>query len=133
MKRYVLDSNALLAYCEAEEGANTVAAILKKALDDEAEIYLCMVNWGEIYYIALREGGEDRAELYRSTIAKYPVTIVEANRELTLQAARYKALYAISYADAFAAALAKLRKAELVTGDKELKQIEKEIKIKWIG
>jgi ribonuclease VapC len=131
VKRYVLDSNALLSYCEGEEGANTVADIFKKALDNAAEIFLGVVNWGEMYYIALREGGEDRAELYRSTIAKYPVTIVEANRELTLQAARYKASYTISYADAFAAALAKLRKAELVTGDKELKQIEKEIKIRW--
>lgn len=133
MKRYVLDSNALLAYCEAEEGAKTVADIFKKALDGEAEIFLCIINWGEMYYIALREGGEDRAELYQSTIAKYPITIVEANKELTLQAARYKAFYTMSYADAFAAALAKLRKAELITGDKEFKEMEKEVKVKWIG
>jgi ribonuclease VapC len=132
VKRYVLDSNALLAYCEAEEGAQAIADIFKKALDNAAEIFLGVVNWGEMYYIALREGGEDRAELYRSTIAKYPIAIVEANRDLTLQAARYKASYRISYADAFAAALAKLRKAELVTGDKEFKEMEKEIKIRWI-
>jgi predicted nucleic acid-binding protein len=38
----------------------------------------------------------------------------------------------MSYADCFAAALAKLRKAELVTGDEEFKQVEGEIKIRWI-
>jgi uncharacterized protein with PIN domain len=38
----------------------------------------------------------------------------------------------MSYGDCFAAALAKLRKAELVTGDEEFGQIEKEIKILWI-
>jgi predicted nucleic acid-binding protein len=38
----------------------------------------------------------------------------------------------MSYGDCFAAALAKLRKAELVTGDEEFRQIEKEIKILWI-
>jgi len=35
----------------------------------------------------------------------------------------------MSYADCFAAALAKQRRVELVTGDKEFKQVEKEIRI----
>ena len=43
-----------------------------------------------MYYIALQEGGDDKAELYRSTLVKYPITIVEANKELTIQAARYR-------------------------------------------
>lgn len=86
-----------------------------------------------MYYIALREGGEDKAELYKSTLAKYPITVVEANKELTLHAARYKAFHKISYADAYATTLAKLRKAELVTSDKEFKLLEKEIPIHWIN
>ena len=132
MKRYVLDTHAVLAYSEGEEGAKAVADILKRALDDRAEIYFCVVNWGEMYYIALREGGEQKAELYRTTLARYPVVIAEANKELTLQAARFKAFHKISYADAFAAALAKLHKAELVTGDKEFRSLEKDLKILWI-
>jgi len=91
-----------------------------------------VVNWGEMYYIALQEGGDDKAELYRSTLAKYPITIIEANKELTLHAARYKAFHRISYADAYATALAKLRKAGLVTDDKEFKPLEKEITVRWI-
>ncbi len=35
-------------------------------------------------------------------------------------------------ADAFAAALAKIKNAELVTGDPEFKTLEKEIKINWL-
>ena len=35
-------------------------------------------------------------------------------------------------ADAFAAALAKTKSAELVTGDAEFKPLEKEIKINWL-
>jgi predicted nucleic acid-binding protein len=35
-------------------------------------------------------------------------------------------------ADCFAAVLAKIRKAELVTGDREFKQVEDEIKIGWL-
>jgi predicted nucleic acid-binding protein len=39
----------------------------------------------------------------------------------------------MSYADCFAAALAKSRKAELVTGDKEFKQVESEITVRWLA
>ena len=38
----------------------------------------------------------------------------------------------MSYADCFAAALAKLRSAELITGDPEFKAVEGEIKIGWL-
>lgn len=132
MKRYVLDSFALLAYCEGEEGGKKVAELFKNALDREVDLYLCIVNWGEMYYIALREGGEQSAELYRKTLGKYPITFVDATQELTLQAAWFKATNKMSYADAYAAGLAKLKKAVLVTGDKEFKPLEKEIKIHWI-
>jgi len=132
MKKYVLDSYSLIAYAEGEKGASEVAEILKNALADKAEVFLCVINWGEMYYIALREGGKERAELYKNTFARYPINIVDANKELTLQAAHLKAFNKISYADAFAAATAKNRKAILVTGDKEFKPLESDIKIKWI-
>lgn len=132
MNKYVLDSYSLLAYAEQEKGADEVGNILKKALEDKAELFLCVINWGEMYYIALREGGKERAELYKNTFARYPITIVEANKETTLQAAEYKAFYRISYANAFAAALAKTKKAILVTGDKEFKVLDGEIKILWL-
>ena len=48
------------------------------------------------------------------------------------QAAEYKAKGRVSYADCFAAALAKLHRAELVTGDEELRQLEKEVTIRWV-
>jgi uncharacterized protein len=132
MKKYVLDSFALIAYLEGEECGKSVISIFEEVLEGKAEIFLSVINWGEIYYIALREGGEERAELYRMTISKYPVAIVEANKELTLAAAKFKAHHKMSYADAFAAGLTKHKSATLLTGDKEFKPIEKEIKIEWI-
>lgn len=38
----------------------------------------------------------------------------------------------LSLADAFAAALAKEKKAEFITGDPEFKCLEKEVKINWL-
>lgn len=132
MRKYVLDTYSLLAYSEKEDGYDKVADLLAKSLFGEINIFLCVVNWGEMYYIALRKGGESNAELHRETFEKYPIDIIDATKELTLQAARFKASHKMSYADAYAAALAKLNKAELVTGDKEFKELEKEIKILWI-
>ncbi|PJB00565.1 MAG: PIN domain nuclease [Ignavibacteriales bacterium CG_4_9_14_3_um_filter_30_11] len=132
MKRYVLDSYALIAYSRGEKGAEKVAEIIDDGLKDKAELYQCVINWGEVYYITLRNFDLKRAELFKDTFARYPITIVEANKGLTLQAAQYKAYHKISYADAFAAALAKMEKAQLVTGDKEFKTLENEIKIVWL-
>jgi predicted nucleic acid-binding protein len=38
----------------------------------------------------------------------------------------------LSYADCFAAALAKISNCELLTGDPEFKSIEKEINVHWL-
>lgn len=62
MKKYVLDSYALIAYFNGELGAEKVSEIFEMALDGQATIWLSVINWGEVYYIILREGGDDRAE-----------------------------------------------------------------------
>jgi predicted nucleic acid-binding protein len=132
MKHYVLDSFALIAYAENEKGAEEVAEILINALENKAEVYLSVINFGEMYYIAYREGGVQRAEKYRELISKFPLTVINADMEQTLIAARYKAKYKLSYADAFAAGLSEYKKATLVTGDKEFKQLDEIIKIQFI-
>jgi predicted nucleic acid-binding protein len=93
---------------------------------------MCVVNLGEVYYHALRVGGEQKAKLLLEVVKALPIDIIEANINLTLQAAAYKAFNKMSYADAFAAALASVRKASLVTGDKEFKSLEDEFKIIWM-
>ena len=54
--------------------------------------------------------------------------------QLIRQAAMFKATKKMSYADCFAAALTKTQNAELVTGDREFKVVEKELKkIRWLS
>ena len=62
------------------------------------------------------------------------IEIVPVDSDLVLvrQAAQFKARHKMSYADAFAAALAKTRKAELITGDREFKSLERDIKVHWL-
>jgi predicted nucleic acid-binding protein len=60
------------------------------------------------------------------------IEIVDADWQLTRQAALFKTNGNISYGDCFAAALAKAKKAELVTGDEEFRSLEDKIKIQWL-
>lgn len=133
MKTLVLDSHPLIAYFEKDEGWEKVAEILEQAAEEKHHLLLSVVNWGEVYYITLREYGEEYAETVLHALKNMPIEIVEANKELTLQAARMKARGGLAYADCFAAGLVIMKKgAELVTGDKEFRQVEKQIKIRWI-
>ncbi len=131
-QKYVFDSFSIFSYLEGEQGAKKVSDIIKQSLIDQAEIFMSVVNWGEVYYIVLREQGKKVADLYLKTISRYPIMIVDVDKSMTLEAANFKAFYKISYADAFAASLAKIQKAKLVTGDKEFKSIEKDIKVLWL-
>ena len=135
MATKVLDSWALIAFFEDEPAAERVEKLLVKAEAGTHELLLCVVNWGEIYYNTMRTVSQDAAEEKAKEIAGLAIEIVgvdDKNLELARQAAIYKATRRLSYADAFAAALAKIRNAELVTGDHEFKVLEGEIRIDWL-
>jgi predicted nucleic acid-binding protein len=128
----VLDSFSLIAYIEGEDGKDTMIEIFRSARDSGRDCLLSVVNWGEVYYITLREMGQQHADQVAHLISTLPIHIVPADVELTKQAAMFKSSKKMSYADCFAAALAKQRRVELVTGNKEFKQVEMEVKILWI-
>jgi len=128
----VLDSYSLIAYLENEDVAERMIEVIQVARNGGKPLLLSVVNWGEVYYITLREAGRERVETVVHLISTLPIQVVPADLELTRQAAEFKASKRMSYGDCFAAALAKLRKAELVTGDEEFKQVGDEVKILWI-
>ena len=132
IKKYVLDSYAIFSYLEGEKGALTVAEILKEGINNKVEIFMSVINIGEVYYTVLREQNKKAAELYLKTIERYPISIIDVDITKTLEAADFKAFYKMSYADAFAVSLAKDLKATLVTGDKEFLSVEDKVKITWI-
>lgn len=132
MAAKVLDSWALLAFFKGEAAADDVETLVHKATAEKARLLLCVVNWGEVYYGMWRAGGQAAADDVAADLSRMPIELVEADLHLAKQAATYKATHKMSYADAFAAALAKIKNAELVTGDREFKALEKEIKINWL-
>jgi len=134
MATKVLDSWALLAFFEDEPAAEEVEKLLAEADHGTHTLLLSVVNWGEVYYSTMRRVSQKAAEQKATEIAVLPIELVpvEADLHLARQAAIYKASGKLAYADAFAAALAKLRNAELVTGDHDFKAVEGEIRIGWL-
>jgi predicted nucleic acid-binding protein len=106
--------------------------IFRSARDSGRTCLLSAVNWGEVYYITRREAGQGRADQVAHTISTLPISLIPADLELAKQAAIFKASKRMSYADCFAAALAKIRRVDLVTGDPEFKHVEAEVKILWL-
>jgi ribonuclease VapC len=130
----VLDSWALMAYLQDEPAAEEVEKLLLKAVEDKHKLLLCVVNWGEIYYSIARTEGEAVAEQKAADIATLAIELVPLSDDLQLvrEAAKLKASKKMAYADCFAAALAKLRGVEVVTGDPEFKEVESEVKVAWL-
>ena len=115
---YVFDSYALLALLEDEPGADLVAGVINK---QGADVYLSAINLGEIYYLLLRRSGLEQAESVLDSIAlEDAITVAEASWDRVKAAASVKATGGLSYADAFAVALAKELVVPLLTGDPEI-------------
>jgi PIN domain nuclease of toxin-antitoxin system len=128
----VLDAYALMAFLEDEPGADAVRTILQESIESETSLVMSVVNLGEVWYAIARSNSPDVADHYIGEIQGMGIEVVDADWALTRQAAIFKAKGNISYADTFAAALAVLKNAELVTGDKEFVPLEGKVRILWV-
>jgi ribonuclease VapC len=128
----VLDACALMTYLEKEQGYQKVKEFFVKAAESEKNLLMTTVNWGKVFYVLAQDYGIAEAEKIQRIVETFPIEFVPVDLSLAKQAALYKATKKLPYAACFAAALAKLHKGELITGDKEFKSLEDEIKIVWI-
>jgi predicted nucleic acid-binding protein len=132
MSTKILDAHAVMSFLKDEPGADIVRNLILKAVEGNVTLEMCIVNLGEVWYAIARATSPEKADQYVQEIRGMAIEIADADWQLTRQAAVFKVSGNISYADCFAAALAKNHKAELITGDKEFKALEDEIKIVWI-
>lgn len=129
-QRYVLDAWALLAMLQGEEpAASRVRQLLAEGEQRQVDLRLSIVNLGEVYYRIGKRSDRATAQDTISQIRRLPLTIVSATDELVWAAAELKMEFALSYADAFAAALAASTDATLISGDLELEQVCNYVKL----
>ncbi len=131
-KIIVLDSWPMMAYLQGETAAKSVIDIIADAHANGDELLMSVVNASEVWYSIAKRAGNDRADEAIDLLRTLGIKFINVDWETTQIAASYKARGGISYADTFAAALAKQHKATLITGDQEFKQLEKEITINWL-
>ena len=133
MRATVFDSYAVLALLFEEPGADQVEQLFHDAALAHQPVLITAMNWAEVLYQMQRRRGTDGVTTAKRFAATMPLDVVPADLALAELAAEFKAGHKMSLANAFAAALAKQRKADLVTGDPEFKSLEPILKkITWL-
>jgi predicted nucleic acid-binding protein len=132
---YTLDSYALIAYLEGEKAKPRIKKLMQTAESGNCLLYLALINLGEVLYITERERGHILALQTLAAIDQLPLQIVPVSRTTVLAAAHIKVHYAISYANAFAAATAQGHNCILLTGDPEFRAAAEDglIAVEWLA
>ena len=139
-KAIVLDTWAVVAFLESEPAGPEVAEIIASAQERGTPLMMSTINVGEVWYNMARAASESQADQAVKELRELGIEFIDPDWPLTRAAAAFKAKHrtgpersrGLSYADCFAAALAKERKAELVTGDKEFKAVEADVKLNFL-
>lgn len=132
-KALVFDSWAIIAFYEDEPAGKQVAEIITEANEHRTPLWMSVVNAGEVWYIIARRTSEADADATIAELQSLGLQFDNAEWKISRQAALFKSKHTMSYADAFAAALALQKNAHLVTGDREFKQVEGQVKILWLN
>jgi len=131
-RRSLLDSFAILAFLNDEEGAERVAALLEESSSGGPPLLVNEINVGEVYYIVAKHRSEEAAEHVLGHLEMLPLELVPNDFADVLDAARVKARFPLSYADAFALATAIRFDATVVTHDLEFETAEHLVDVDWI-
>ena len=132
-KKRLLDSFALLAYLNQEDGFDKVRRLLADAQKSSLPVLMNEMNVGETYYIIHRKRGHEQAEYFLGPILTgLPISVISNDFNAVISAAKIKAQHAISFADCFAVATAQRENAVILTSDPEFKNVAKLVEIDWL-
>jgi predicted nucleic acid-binding protein len=133
VKTRVLDSWAILEWINARQPASKlVAEVLNQAEAGKVRLLMSAINAGEIYYFLRKHHSAALADDWRTLSQTLPVTVEVPTMSDIWDAATLKGQFPISYADAFAAALAQKYDCPLITEDREFRSVA-DLKLLWIG
>jgi len=132
-RKRLLDSYALLAYLNKEDGFEKVRNVLANAQKSSFPVLMNELNIGETYYILYRKRGHEQAEYFLDTVlAGLPISMISNDFNAVIVAAKIKARHALSFADCLVVATAQKENAVILTGDPEFKNVEKCVEIDWL-
>ena len=123
MKRFMLDTSAILTLRDDEAGADRVAEVLDLAIKSKAKCYGCFLTLMEVLYRVWRDEGKVAGQLAHQQCMALPIEWLSNSETLLAKAAEYKAIYPLSIADAWIAACAFEQGAVLLHKDPEFKPL----------
>ena len=124
-KSVLLDTSALLTLIEDEAGAARVEQVLR----DGAAI-IVWTSLLEVVYLTQQERGVPEVERRYALLKVLPVTLLWTMDEpILLIAARFKARYRVSFADAIIAAYAAYHHATLLHKDPQFEALAPELDV----
>ncbi len=126
----VLDTSAIVCLLEEEPGAGFVEERLHAARAGKTQLGASCVSLVEVYYKAHQSEGKERARHLVSVVKSWPVEFVYPDEALCLAAGEIKALFPLSFADAFVAATAREANAILLHKDPEFESLRGTVKLK---
>jgi len=127
---FVLDAWAILAFLQGEEpAASRVREVIESAQEGTVHLFISIINIGEVYYRIGKLRSPKEADSVLKDLSLLPIEVISADDDTVLAAARLKMVHVLSYADAFAAVTAQQKDAALLTGDPELLELKRVVKI----
>ncbi len=128
MASYVLDTTALITVFDGEPGADVVLRALEEAAaegqEDATEVYVPFMALMELDYITRQRLGAEEARQVCDLVKAWPIELVQSDEAWRWEAARIKATFAVSLADAWICGLATLLGTALVHKDPEYQAVE---------
>ncbi|CAE6491254.1 putative nucleic acid-binding protein [Nitrosomonas nitrosa] len=119
MSGFLLDTSALLALRDNEQGANRVSELLS----DGSPCYGSFMTLMEVFYRVWKDEGEAAAREAYADCLNLPMVWIHESPEILQRAAAIKATHPLSVADAWIAATAWELEATLVHKDPEFEQL----------
>ena len=123
MKRFLLDTSALLTLRDDEPGAQRVAEVLHLTGQGKAKCYGCFMSLMEVLYRVWRDESRQAGQLAYQQCLALPIEWLHSNDALLTKAAEFKALHTLSLADAWIAACASEQGATLLHKDPEFRPL----------
>ena len=125
---YVLDTSALLALWNDEEGADTVEHILRSG----ALIYISFMTFMEGRYRLWKSVSKDESDEFSKYLELLPIKRVDINGLIFEKSVEIKATNNLSVCDSWIIATAIATNSILVHKDHEFMQVKKKVKLKTL-
>lgn len=128
-RAYLLDTSAIFAFTDNERGADSVEDLLARAKKKEISLHMSKMTAMEIYYVSLQEGDEKEAHDRLLLVRSLPLVELPLDEDLVLPAARFKARWKMSVADAWIAATALAHNLTLVHKDPDFERLKEGVSL----